>query len=85
MTLRGLILSLQEMNIAKPDDLERFVMEDGLTELLDGIYHYGVLIINLDMFQVDHPEKLKVLLELHQLKPEEIGRASCRERVFRAV
>lgn len=71
MTLRGLILSLQEMNIAKPDDLERFVMEDGLTELLDGIYHYGVLIINLDMFQVDHPEKLKVLLELHQLKPEE--------------
>ena len=57
MELRGLILSLQEMNVAKPDDLERFVMEDGLTELLDGIYRYGVQIINLDMFHADTTEK----------------------------
>ena len=71
MELRGLVLSLREMNIAKPDDLERFVMEDGLTELLDGIYRYGVQIINLDMFGADCPEKMQALLELHQLKPEE--------------
>lgn len=71
MALQGLILSLKEMNVAKPEDPERFVMEDGLTELLDGIYRYGVQIINLDMFQADSPEKLRMVLELHQLKPEE--------------
>lgn len=71
MALQGLILSLKEMNVAKPEDPERFVMEDGLTELLDGIYRYGVQIINLDMFQADSPEKLRLVLELHQLKPEE--------------
>lgn len=71
MELRGLILSLQEMNVAKPDDLERFVMEDGLTELLDGIYRYGVQIINLDMFHADTTEKLGMVLGLHHLQPEE--------------
>lgn len=71
MELRGLIISLQELNIAKEDDPERFVMEDGLTELLDGLYRYNVQIINIDMFQADHAEKLKVILELHQLKEEE--------------
>lgn len=71
MELRGLVLSLQEMNVAKPDDLERFVMEDGLTELLDGIYRYGVQIINLDLFHADSPEKLEAVLKLHQLRPEE--------------
>lgn len=85
MALRALILSLREMNIAKPDDLESFVMEDGLTELLDGIYRYGVQIINLDMFGADHPEKLKVLLELHQLKPEECLILSATDRTLDLV
>lgn len=71
MALRGLILSLEEMNRATPEDSERFVMEDGLTELLDGIYRYGVQIINLDMFQADTGEKLRAVLELHRLAPEE--------------
>ena len=71
MALRGLSLSLEEMNRATPEDSERFVMEDGLTELLDGIYRYGVQIINLDMFQADTGEKLRAVLELHRLAPEE--------------
>ena len=71
MELRGLIISLQELNIAKEDDPERFVMEDGLTELLDGLYRHNVQIINIDMFQADNAEKLKVILELHKLKEEE--------------
>lgn len=70
MELSGLIISLQELNIAKEEDAERFVMEDGLTELLDGLYRYNVQIINIDMFQADTPEKLKVILELHNLKEE---------------
>ena len=70
MELSGLIISLQELNIAKEEDIERFVMEDGLTELLDGLYRYNVQIINIDMFQADTPEKLKVILELHNLKEE---------------
>lgn len=71
MELRGLIISLQELNIAKEDDPERFVMEDGLTELLDGLYRHNVQIINIDMFQADNAEKLRVILELHKLKEEE--------------
>lgn len=71
MELRGLIISLQELNIAKEDDPERFVMEDGLTELLDGLYRHNVQIISIDMFQADNAEKLKVILELHKLKEEE--------------
>ena len=71
MELRGLIISLKELNIVKEEDPERFVMEDGLTELLDGLYRYGVQIINIDMFQADTGEKLKVILELHRLKEEE--------------
>ncbi|MCI8482833.1 MAG: GNAT family N-acetyltransferase [Lachnospiraceae bacterium] len=82
MTLQGLILSLQEMNIAKEDDPERFVMEDGLTELLDGIYRYGVQIINLDMFQADDSEKLKVVLQLHQLDPEDCLMLGSTDRFF---
>jgi len=71
MELRGLIISLQELNIAKEDDPERFVMEDGLTELLDGLYRHNIQIINIDMFQADDSEKLKVILELHRLAQEE--------------
>lgn len=71
MELRGLIISLRELNIAKEDDPERFVMEDGLTELLDGLYRHNVQVINIDMFQADNSEKLKIILELHQLKEEE--------------
>lgn len=85
MELRGLLLSLQEMNIAKPDDAERFVMEDGLTELLDGIYRYGVQIINLDMFQADCPEKLQVVLELHRLKPEECLLIGATDKIFSVI
>ena len=70
MTFQGLILSLKELNIAGPKDPERFIMEDGLTELLDGIYRYGVQIINLDMFHADTPEKVGSVLSLHQLSPE---------------
>lgn len=71
MRLRGLILSMKELNIAQAGDLERFVMEDGLTELLDGLYRYGVLIVNLDMFGADCQEKLMAILGLHQLAPED--------------
>ena len=77
MELRGLALFLQELNIAKPDDPERFVMEDGLTELLDGIYHYGVQIVNLSMFLGEGTqeeftvEMLLAVLGLFRLRPEE--------------
>lgn len=71
MELHGIIISLKELNIAKEDDPERYVMEDGLTELLDGLYRHNVQIINIDMFQADDAEKLKVILELHRLKEEE--------------
>lgn len=85
MELRGLLLSLQELNIAKPDDPERFVMEDGLTELLDGLYRYGVQIINLDMYQADRPEKLQVILELHQLKPKECLLLAASDRTLSVI
>lgn len=71
MNLRGLIISLKELNIAEDKDQERFVMEDGLTELLDGLYRYGVQIINLDIFQADSQEKLWMVLQLHHLMPED--------------
>lgn len=71
MALKGLILSMKELNIAKEADLERFVMEDGLTELLDNLYRYEVQIINVDMFQADTREKLSSILEIYGLKPEE--------------
>lgn len=71
MKLRGLIISLKELNIVQDNDPERFVMEDGLTELLDSLYRYEVQIINLDLFQADSQERLKLVLELHQLVPEE--------------
>lgn len=70
MKLQGLIISLRELNIAKEEDNERFVMEDGLTELLDGLYRYGVQIVNLDMFGADNEEKLLTVLNLHSLTPE---------------
>lgn len=70
MTFQALILSLKELNTAGPNGPERFLMEDGLTELLDGIYRYGVQIINLDMFHADTPEKVKVILSLHQMPPK---------------
>ena len=82
MELRGLIISLQELNIAKEDDPERFVMEDGLTELLDGLYRHNVQIINIDMFQADNPEKLKIVLALHQLKEEECLMISATDRTL---
>lgn len=85
MKLRGLILFFHEMNVAKPDDLERFVMEDGLTELLDGIYRYGVQIINLDTFQADSPEKLKIVLTLHRLEPEECLMIGASDKAFAAI
>lgn len=71
MALKGLILSMKELNIAKEEDPERFVMEDGLTELLDNLYRYEVQIINADMFQADTWEKLSAILKIHGLKPEE--------------
>ena len=67
MTFQALILSLKELNIAGSNDPERFMMEDGLTELLDGIYRYGVQIINLDMFHADTPEKVKAIVSLHRM------------------
>ncbi len=85
MELRGLIISLQELNIAKEDDPERFVMEDGLTELLDGLYRHNVQIINIDMFQADNPKKLEVILELHRLKEEECLMIAATERVLHII
>lgn len=71
MALKGLILSMKELNIVKEEDPEDFVMEDGLTELLDNLYRYEVQIINTDMFQADTWEKLSVILKIHGLEPEE--------------
>lgn len=85
MELRGLIISLQELNIAKEDDPERFVMEDGLTELLDGLYRHNVQIINIDMFQADDSEKLKVILELHRLKEEECLMIAATQRTLHII
>lgn len=85
MELRGLIISLKELNIAQEKDAERFVMEDGLTELLDNMYRYGVLIINLDMFGADSREKLQVILELHQLSPEECLLLAASDRVLSII
>lgn len=85
MAFGGLIISLQELNIAKEDDPERFVMEDGLTELLDGLYRHNVQIVNIDMFQADNPQKLKVILELHQLKEEECLLIAATERTVRVI
>lgn len=82
MKLRGLILSMHELNIAQADDLERFVMDDGLTELLDGLYRYGVQIINLDMFGADSQEKLQVILQLHHLQPEHCLLLASTDRVL---
>ncbi len=70
-----MVLFLQELNIAKPDDPERFVMEDGLTELLDGIYRYGVQVVNLSMFRRGGesftPEMLLAVLKACGLRAEE--------------
>ena len=71
LTLRGLVISFKELNIAGDEDPERFVMEDGLTELLDGLCHYQVQIVNLDMFQADNKEKLQTVLELLRISPKE--------------
>lgn len=83
--LRGLILSMRELNIAQADDPERFVMDDGLTELLDGLYRYGVQIINLDMFAADSPKKLQVILELHRLQPEHCLLLASTDRVLSII
>lgn len=85
MKLRGLILSMRELNIAQADDPERFVMDDGLTELLDGLYRYGVQIINLDMFGADSPGKLQVILELHRLLPEHCLLLASTDRVLSII
>lgn len=85
MKLRGLILSMQELNIAQEKDAERFVMEDGLTELLDGLYRYGVQIINLDMFHADCREKLQAVLDIHQLAQEECLMLACTDRVLSII
>lgn len=71
MKFRGLIISLKELNIAQEKDAERFVMEDGLTELLDNLYRHDVQIVNLDMFGADCQEKLQAVLALCQLAPED--------------
>lgn len=85
MKLRGLILSMRELNIARADDPERFVMDDGLTELLDGLYRYGVQIINLDMFEADSKDKLQVILELYQLLPEHCLLLASTDRVLSII
>ncbi len=85
MRLRGLILSMRELNIVQEEDTERFVMEDGLTELLDGLYRYGVQIINLDMFHADCREKLEAVLILHQLEPEDCLMLAATDRVFSII
>ncbi len=82
MKFRGLIISLQELNIAQEKDAERFVMEDGLTELLDNLYRHGVQIVNLDMFGADCPEKLQVVLELCRLAPEDCLLLTATDRVL---
>lgn len=85
MKLRGLIISLKELNIAKAEDPERFVMEDGLTELLDGLYRHDVQVINLDMFHADSREKLQVILQLHQLMPKECLLLAATDRVLSII
>ncbi|MCI8300344.1 MAG: GNAT family N-acetyltransferase [Lachnospiraceae bacterium] len=82
MNLRGLVISLKEFNIAKEKDPERFVMEDGLTELLDSLYRYGVQIINLDMFEADSRKKLETVLEFYRIRPEECLVLAATDRVL---
>ena len=71
LDVKALIVSFRELNIAREKDPERFVMEDALTELLDGIYKYGIQIINLDIFHADTEEKLSVVLSLHNILPKD--------------
>lgn len=85
MKFRGLIISLKELNIAQGKDAERFVMEDGLTELLDSLYRHEVQIVNLDMFQADCPEKLQAVLELCRLAPEECLLVAATDRVLSII
>lgn len=85
MKFRGLIISLKELNIAQEKDAERFVMEDGLTELLDNMYRYGVQIVNLDMFGADCREKLQAVLGLCQLAPEDCLLLTATDRVLSII
>ncbi len=85
MEFRGLIISLQELNIAQEKDAERFVMEDGLTELLDNLYRHGVQIVNLDMFQADCAGKLQAVLDLCRLAPEDCLLLAATDRVLSIV
>lgn len=85
MKFCGLIISLQELNIAQEKDPERFVMEDGLTELLDNMYRYDIQIINLDMFGADCPGKLQAVLGLYQLAPEDCLLLAATDRVLSII
>lgn len=85
MKFRGLIISLKELNIAQEKDAERFVMEDGLTELLDNMYRHGVQIVNLDMFGADCREKLQAVLGLCQLAPEDCLLLTATDRVLSII
>ena len=71
MPLKGVLFSRQELNIARPQDPERFVMEDALTELLDTLPHYGAQAIQLDAFCPSSPQELSCLLSLHHIPQQE--------------
>jgi len=71
MPLKGVLFSRQELNIARPQDPERFVMEDALTELLDTLPHYGAQAIQLDAFCPSGPQELSCLLSLHHIPQQE--------------
>ena len=71
MPLKGVLFSLNELNLARPQDPERFVMEDALTELLDTLPHYGAQPIQLDAFHPSTPQDLCALLALHHIPPQE--------------
>lgn len=82
MPLRGVLFSLQDLNISRPQDPERFVLEDALAELLDSLPQHGVQGINLDAFQIAAPQMLQAVLSLHHLSEKECLLIAATDRVL---
>ncbi len=82
MPLKGVLFSQNDVNIARPQDLERFVMEDGLIELLDTLPRYGAQPIQLDAFHPSTPQDLCALLSLHHIPLQEALLIAATDKTF---
>ena len=82
MHLKGVLFSLQDLNISRPQDPERFVLEDALAELLDNLPHNGIQAINLDAFQAATSEMLQAILSLHHLSAKECLLIAATDRIL---